>query len=242
MDKTKKLIEEMAEEQDALTTYFDKLPSDKQRSITNRLNRMRTGLYTVAPLKCRGPEVCPFISHCPIPVINSDGEMDHGPQHLYPVGLDCILEHGYMKNKVMDYYLHLEVDPQNPVEVALVNELAILDLYKNRALMVMSNGDAQGQGMDLLKRDTIGYTDSGHEITATVLHPVVEALDKFEKRRQTLLRSLNETRKDKVEINARLGLDGQSPLLEEMAKIRKALEQASAKEIELVDEELIPIK
>ena len=231
----------MLEEKDELTTYYDRLPPEKKLRINGQLANMKTGLHAVAPLKCGGPKVCVFIAHCPIPDRGEDGELIFGPDSHYPKGLDCILEAGYMKNKVMEYFIHLDVDPHNPVETALVNELALIDLYKNRTLMILSSGDKNRQGQDLLLTDITGYTDNGHPLTSTQLHPAMEAMDKLERRRKDILSKMNEFRKDKLEMNHKLGISKDSGLFDQLEKIRKALEAKSSEPLE-IEEDLIEIK
>ena len=36
-----------------------------------------------------------------------------------------------VEQKTIDYVQYLDVDPTNPVEMSIVNELALIDLYKN---------------------------------------------------------------------------------------------------------------
>lgn len=171
--------------------YLLKLDPKKKRRVQSSNNRMRTGLHTVAPLTCLGPNRCPFLEHCPIPERAEDGEIIYGKMSDYPVYRSCVMERLYMEQKVVDYLQHLQIDPLNPVEVALVNDLAVLDLYKNRALMVLSSGDRDGDGRDLLKVNVSGFNDNGNgnenrePQTSTQIHPAATFIDQLERRRRS---------------------------------------------------------
>ena len=130
----------------------------------------------------------------------------------------------------------------NPVEMSIVNELAVLDLHKNRALMIMSEGDRDGDGRDFLRQD-IDYTEVGDDaemIKRTMLHPVFEVLDKLERRRERLLERLLETRKSRAEMDIKRGVvQSDSNVLTELKEVRKLLLQASASSFE--DPEVIEV-
>jgi hypothetical protein len=204
--------------------YLARLPEAKRARIFKANNRMKTGLHTIAPLTCVGPAKCKFLPHCPIPDKNTKGEIIAGPAENYPIGRPCIMEAMYMKSKVEDYYTHLQVDTTNPVEISLVNELAVLDLYKNRALMVLSSGDADGHGQDLLKVDITGVTEQGLMLKSTQTHPAFNAMDQIENRRAKLLDKLLETRKAQADLQAKMGVKQESSkVLEELQAVRKLL-------------------
>lgn len=230
------MIRELQEEPE-LNTYFANLSPEKQKRIKTSAARRSNGLYAAAPLTCVGPKGCPFHNHCPIADRDSHGRPIPAPINDYPVGRPCVLETSFVRNKVLQYIQHLDVDPANPVEMAMVEDLAIIDLYKQRALLVMSEGDVDSQGRDLLKQDTTGYTDGGAPLKSTQLHPAVDAIDRFEKRRLLLLDRLLETRKAKLDTQVKLGAGPEdSKVLEELRKIRQYMDNA---QLPVVDEELL---
>ena len=206
------------------TTYLDNLDPKKRRRITNSINRVQTGLHAVAPIMCLGPERCPFIAKCPIPEIDDVGELVHGDDSNYPMGQECILEKFFIQQKMIEYVNHLNVDPGNPIEMSIVNELALIDLYKNRSLMIMSVGDKSGQGRDFMRVDVIGFNENGDIAETAKLHPAVEMLDKLERRREKWLEKLMETRKAKADWMAKIGTkQTESKILGEIQKLREAL-------------------
>ena len=151
------------------------------------------------------------------------------------------LEKFFVEQKLVDYLQHLDVDPTNPVEMSIINELALIDLYKNRSLMVLSQGDSKGNGRDFLHVDVTGFNENGDRAESTKLHPVVDMIDKLERRREKWLDKLMETRKSKTEFMLKMGeTKNNSKVLEEISQLREALYAVSAppdtKEI-LLDEE-----
>lgn len=210
--------------------FLQRLQPEKRQRITNSLNSMKHGLHAVAPLTCQGPARCPFINHCPIPSVEQKQAKNYGPDQDYPMMMPCVLETMYQRQKILEYVQHLQVDPDNPVELAVVNELAIIDLHKNRALMIMSEGDRDGDGRDFLRQDE-GWVEAGdeaHKVHTTSLHPTFEVLDKLERRRERLLERLMETRAAKAKHALAVGnIREDSSVLKEIQAVRKYLQEAS---------------
>ncbi len=228
-------IEELAKVDKDYDSYIERLPAKKKERLINSVNATKLGLHSVAPIMCAGPEKCPFINKCPIPERDAEGELEYGDAREYPIGSQCILEKFYMKQKLIDYYQHLNIDPANPVEVSIANELAVIDLYKNRALMIMSVGDKSGQGRDFMRVDILGFNENGDVAEQAKLHPALEVVDKLEKRREKWLDKLMETRKAKAEWMLRVGgANNESKILAEIQKLREAI---SKMEIEEADDD-----
>jgi len=211
--------------------YLEKLPERRKQRIHRQIAKTKNGLYTIAPTTCLGPSKCLFIEQCPIPDRGEGGEVIIGELRDYPMYKPCVFEMLYMQQKVVDYMKHLNVDPENPIEMALVNDLAVIDLYKNRAMLIMSGGDKEGHGRDFLKQDMMEQQGEHGTLTSTQtqLHPVAGYLDVLEKRRARLHESLVETRKGKADMNAKLGgLKPDSALASEIRALRSAMEAATS--------------
>lgn len=236
------LVQKLSEVEEQYANYLDTLDSKKIHRIRNSVNKMRHGLQSVAPLTCMGPHKCLFIEHCPIPerthtgalLQDNTGRPHYGPDSDYPIARPCVMESMYMQQKIIDYVQHLEVDPANPVEMSIVNELALIDLLKNRALMILSKGDRRGQGQDFLSTDVTNFdAETGHQAEHTTLHPAADYIDRLEKRRDKWLAQLVETRKSKIDAAHKLGKkDTDNQVLQEIARLREALETRSQKQIE----------
>jgi hypothetical protein len=130
-----------------------------------------------------------------------------------------------MLQKTAEYFLHLDVDPNNPIETSIVQELALLDLQKNRALLILSHGDRDGQGRDMMHIDesVTGFSQNGTELVSrtTKIHPVLEYIDRLERRREKWHDKLMETRKAKADWAAKMGNNqAESRVLNEITEMR----------------------
>jgi hypothetical protein len=211
--------------------YLDKLPKNKLERIKRSVSSIKSGVHASAPLICLGASKCPFIKRCPIPERDLDGNLNLGQDSDYPLGRECIMEKFYVEQKIVDYLQHLDVDPTNPVEMSLVNELALIDLYKNRCLLVLAEGDKKGDGRDFMQTDVTGFNENGDRSESTKLHPVVEMIDRLEKRREKWLEKLMQTRKSKAEFMYKVGeTNNNSKVLQEISQLREALYAVSAPE------------
>jgi hypothetical protein len=237
------VIQKVAALEPEYESYLEQLPPEKRQRIFNSVNRIQTGLHAVAPIMCLGAEKCPFIDRCPIPERDSKGELEFGPAENYPIGRACVLEKFYMEQKIIEYVGYLNVDPGNPVEMSIVNELALIDLYKNRALMVLSTGDKAGEGRDFLRTDVLGFNENGQAAEVVKLHPVNEVIGQLEKRREKWFDKLMETRKAKADWMIKVGGNHQeSKILGEITRLREAILKLEGDEplkIESSDEEEI---
>lgn len=228
-------------QEDDYDSYLSKLPEAKVEKIRNRISSYKTGVYASAPIVCYGPNKCPFIGKCPIPNLDADGKLDFGDDSLYPVGRECLMEKFFVEQKTIDYLQYLDVDPRNPVEMSIINELALIDLYKNRCLLVLSQGDKNGQGRDFLLVDVLGFNENGDKAESTKLHPVVDMIEKLERRRERWLERLMETRESKAKFLSKLNENkNQSRVLEEISMLREALyaiDVTPSKQEILIDDE-----
>jgi hypothetical protein len=222
-------------DQEEYNKYLSKIPADKLTRIKKSVNRLQTGVHASASLTCLGPENCPFIKKCPIPTLKADSTLDLGEVSDYPIGRECIMEKFYVEQKIVDYLNYLDVDPNNPVEMSIVNELALIDLYKNRCLFVLSSGDKRGEGRDFLMVDVTGFNENGDRAESTKLHPVIDMIDRLERRRERWLERLMETRKSKADLMLKMGENqNNSKVLSEIQALREAL---ASVETEAVDDE-----
>ncbi len=230
-------IQKIAQVDDSYLSYLNSLPSTIREKVINTVNATKTGIHTIAPLTCAGPENCPFIQKCPIPNRAADGELEYGSAANYPIGKECVLESFFIRQKLIEYMEHLNISPNNPVETSIANELALIDLYKNRALIIMSSGDRSGQGRDFMRVDILGFNENGDVAEQAKIHPAVEVIDKLEKRREKWLDKLMETRKAKAEWMLKIGnTQEESKILSEIKKLREAI---STLDIEEDSEEIL---
>jgi len=226
-------------------TWLESLSPKKRLRVRQQVARTKHGVHIVAPITCTGLERCPFATACPIPDRDEQHELIAGPESDYPIGQHCVLEGEYIVQKVAEYLMHLNVDPSNPVETAMVQELALVDLQKNRALLLMSHGDREGQGRDFLHVDEsiTGFSQSGEPLVSktTKIHPVLSYIDVLERRREKLLDKLMETRKAKSDWAAKMGQGkSESQLLTEISQMREVVTLMLKQQTEFETHERLP--
>ena len=231
-------IQELMQVDTDYEAYIKRLPDGVRRRVINSLNSTKNTFQSIAPIVCGGPERCPFIDKCPIPEREQNGELVFPDAKMFPIGNECLLEKIFMQQKTIQYLDRLNVNPNDPIEMSVVNELALIDLYKNRAMMIMSVGDRSGQGRDFMRIDIMGFNENGDTAEQAKLHPAVEFMDKLEKRRQKYLDQLMETRQRKAEWMLKVGnAKEESKILSELKKLRETLKSIEA-EGEIDDEDI----
>ena len=219
------VINQITEIDDDYRSYLDRLPKERREKIFKSVSHTMSGSHAVAPITCLGASKCPFIAKCPIPTI-VNGVRDLGPDSLYPIGQECILEKFFIQQKVIEYIQYLNIDPMNPIEMSIANELALLDLYKNRALMILSTGDNKGDGRDFMKTDIVGFSEQGSEASISKIHPITDMIAALERRRDRWITQLVESRKAKQEMAIkRSGGVTETKILDEIARLRNTITQ-----------------
>ncbi len=221
---------------DGYGEWLARQPSAVKQRIQKKTSHIRHGLSANAVLNCRGPSKCPFFAACPIP----EAYPNVGPLEFYPIGEACVLEAEYMAQQTVDYIQNLDIDPSDSVEMSLVHELALLDVLRNRAVLILSHGDKRGHGRDLLTIDEsiVGFDREGRALTSssTKIHPVVQVMEMHEKRRLKILEKLNATRDTKVRLYGG-SLEGNDKLFEDMQAIKQYLETITKQPLTLSQEE-----
>lgn len=202
-------------------TYMSSLSLEVRQKVNKRNIRKQIGA-TNGPIICKGIDVCPFAEHCPLLNLIEEDE--------YPINQQCVLETEYLRNSFESLTEHLQVDALNPIEVSIVSELSIIDLLKNRINMIISS---KAPDMLLTNRSVTGFVDGSPLLSeTTVLHPLADYADKLEKRRQSWLTDLMETRREKAHWSLKAGnLQTKNKILEALETIKGQLGQSAPEEI-----------
>ena len=239
-EKKQKLLNLITEEDSDYQSYLDRLDSKKLNRIKRSVDRYSTGSYAAAPLTCLGPDNCPFLRSCPVVEVSLVGDINKGKASDYPIGKQCLMEKYLVQQKLVSYVDYLNVDPDNPIEMSIANELALIDLYKNRCMLILSNGDREGNGRDFLLKTIVGFSESGERAENIQLHPLHDLIEKLEKRRDKWIERLMESRKSKAEMLAKVGgVESNSKVLNEIEDLKKVLLEANSNTTEelLLDDE-----
>lgn len=174
---------------------------DTRRFRMHMMN-MRTGVQAMAPILCSGPIKCPFIKRCPL----VDMSLPLNKQNIkkWPLQRQCPVERGFLNFRRRQYLDEYDADIDSPTELGMVNKLAELDLYEYRVTLVLAHGDADGDGLDLMKSQKTGKDLMGDEMVRLESHPAWELKQKIHKQRMEILESLVGTRKEKYKRDAAL--------------------------------------
>ena len=226
------LLNKITASSDQYDKLLERYDEAKLKKLIKDLDNFKYGINAVAPCVCLGPDKCAFYHACPIGMGYSYNKINGSRTPLYdsiddfPIGDQCIVEKVYVEQKLIDYIQEFDVDPARPSELALINDLALCDLHKNRAVLVMAGGDREGEGIDFMKVDTstsVGAVST--ESRAYKEHPIFGIIEKLEKRRHKILEELLATRKVRAVTAARFGTGIQtSQLMTEIERLRKAIE------------------
>lgn len=227
-----------------LTSKFNE---EKLSRLIQSLEAFKYGYNASAPLICLGPEKCPFFHACPIgngiKVNNMNKKIPlYDDINDFPIGDQCIMEKVFIEQKLIDYIQEFDIDPNKASEVGLVNDLALIDLHKNRCVLFMAAGDKEGEGVDFMKVDITFGQVAGLEAKAYKEHPVIGIIEKLEKRRHKILEELIGTRKSKAAIMAKFHTANESSkLLDELERVRRAIETKTPQTIDISAEDIIEI-
>jgi hypothetical protein len=189
---------------------------DEARTLNMQMHRLKYGINSVVALKCNGPS-CVFALDCPYQQMNKA-----------PIGKPCIIEADLLQYHSQKFFDQLEVDPDNHVEVLLVQELSELLIYEMRLSRVLA-----GEGTDgLLMQKEESYDKQGNLIINEKVHWAWEAKEKIKNKRMKLLESLMATRKSNDKPQGDVNLGYASTLHSIVEKIEK-LNNAQPTEIKI---------
>lgn len=190
--------------------YSDIALTDEQAQLVSRhLRYMSTGLNAIVPIYCGGKDKCPFARSCPFVKIDK-----------IPLGRICPVEASLVKLWTEAYINEFNVDPANFSELAMVQELAELDIYDRRATFLLQ----EGEGQTMLQQQAVGTDPDGNPIYQTQIHQAWEVKERVKNRKLRLLEALVGTRKEKYKRDAALKRGPASDPSSEMAALRAKLE------------------
>lgn len=183
---------------------YEKLSVVKRNRLHKKLDTLQFNSAASSALTCLGPSRCPFFHMCPIgDGLDATGRASYESDALFPISKPCIVENTFIEQRLYHYMEEFNVDPNQLSELALLNDLITCDNYKNRALMILSIGDRQGEGRALSTVHDI-FSDKGESsdpISSEMRdHPLLARIDKLDQKRIAILEQLNATRKAKLAV------------------------------------------
>lgn len=185
------------------------LTNEQAQLVSRHLRYMSTGLNAVVPIYCGGKDKCPFADSCPFVKIDK-----------IPLGRVCPVESSLIKLWTQAYVEEFKVDPSNFSELAMVQELAELDIYDRRATFLLQ----KDEGQVLMQQQAVGVDQEGNPIYQTQIHQAWEVKERVKNRKLRILEALVGTRKEKYKKDAALKSGPATDPSSEMAALRAKLE------------------
>ena len=172
-----------------LSDYSNVIMSPEQAlKFKNSIVRMKHGVSAAIPMYCSGPK-------CPNKLC-----VFHESKN-WPLAKQCLIEARMVQALTRSYIEDLNVEPDSPTEMVLVNKLVECDLIDYRANIGLSGG-TDPQAASLLAVTTIQTDD---RVTESIsLHPLLEAKAKAHKDRMQVLDAMATTRREKYKKAAAL--------------------------------------
>lgn len=157
--------------------------SDKGKSVVQKaveLNRTEFGLYASIPMVCKGEE-CVYAQLYP--------ELHEG---LSESGERCPVEVAMIMTRYEAYTNELDISPEDAVDMSILRDVIDCDIQITRAENKMA---IEG---DFVKDVTVGVNEAGVPVTQEQISQAAQYKEKIQAKRNTALKLLNSTRKDKA--------------------------------------------
>lgn len=200
---------------------FTKKEVDRLRTTAYNL---RNGSTAAMPVVCTGP-LCPWATRCVYMEIGKP-----------PIGMQCLVEIGLMKQWQLSYLEEYEIDTENFTEMTLINELVEVELSLYRCNLSMSLDIEQASGIVDVN---IGVDHHGNPITQKQISQSMELREKLLGRKHRLIKMLVGDRQEKYKKEAALKTrEARDPsstmagLKEQMESLQRELGKATEKLLE----------
>lgn len=141
----------------------------------------KTGLYARIPIFCKGDD-CPYVEGC----VNWE-------EGMAVKGEACPVEVALLGEKLKQYANQFDLYDDNkssPTDWALVEEIILMEINMRRCQALMS------KEINPIQMMTVGVSENGDEIRQPQVSKVLEAYERFSKKRNADLNMMMATRKD----------------------------------------------
>jgi hypothetical protein len=216
-----------------------------KRRLRASILKLRTGVQSVVPMTCPGAYRCPFQKKCPLvdnTITDANGDVDYRRQNTqdFPIGCECVVERTLLNIKRREYLEEYDVEPDSPTDIGFANKLAELDLLEMRVSIILSSGDLEGEGQDLLKQSVVGVDDRGNAVKNLQIHPAWPLKQQIQQQREKILQHMVGTRREQWKRDAALKQTNTEGLGSQLVQLKNQLEQQRRDPIgddEIVDAE-----
>jgi len=169
--------------------YEVTLSPKESKKLICYLNTLKTGFQAVMPIICMG-EQCPYSKKCPL-----------GENNNYPMGLDCPIEDTIKEVWYADYAKELEINPDNKIDAALVQDIVFWEMLSKRATEELA-ADPK-----ILKRTVAGFQNTKDGLKPVYkddLNLRLTFLERAQKQKMKIMESLIATREAKSKDTSRM--------------------------------------
>jgi len=182
------------------------------------------GFLHLSPMMCHDQD-CPMYQKCPLVRLRI----------TRPIGEDCPVESAEIHTWQKRLFETLPAEEQgDPYNVMLVNDIALLQLIEQRAVVKLA------QTGDIEQEITVGYAPDGGALKNKDIHRALQVLEKIGKRKTQLMSKLLATPQDKIRA-ATSGMYDRSQaaakLMEKMQDIQKRKQEEEKQESEVIEAE-----
>lgn len=203
------------------------LDEETATRMRNHMISMKHGTYAAVPLICQGHEKCPIIHHCWFAKRHRTGEIDV-VNSKFPMLQPCPVESSVIQLKVQQYVSQFVGDLNisvTPTTLALITKLAEIDIYEIRCDMILSGGDVNGEGTNLLVKTVEAINENtGDVIHGVKEHPILAVKDRLQKQRDKLLSQLVATPEALINAQHKLGNNNDNDVASQLTQLNNTLQ------------------
>lgn len=153
---------------------------------------LKHGMHAGIPLACYGGRKCPIGSRCPFTEKKVGGVPDYDSS-TYPLLQPCPIEGQMAHMHMMDMVEEYQIGPEDYTDLAIVSKLSTLNVLEYRCNMALAT---DAEGLVISEVSSVDY-QSGKEFITRKINPAFEVLEKIQRMRQELIRSMIGTRREK---------------------------------------------
>lgn len=161
---------------------------------------LKHGMHAGVPLVCYGGKKCPIGSRCPFTERKTNGVPDYD-NSTYPLLQPCPVEASMAQMHMMNMVQEYQIGPEDYTDLAIISKLASLDVMEYRCNMALAT---DAEGMVISEVTSVDY-QNGKEFITRKINPAFEVLEKIQRMRQDLIRSMVGTRREKYKAAAATG-------------------------------------
>ena len=204
--------------------YEITLTPKEVKKLVVYLNNLKHGFSASVPMTCLG-EQCPYQHKCPL-----------GENNNYPMGRNCPIEDTLRDVWYQDYITDLEVNPDNRIDSALVNDMVFWEILEKRATEELAKKP------EIMQKNVAGFqqTSEGMKpIYRDEMNQIINFLEKAQRQKLKIMNALIATREAKSKDVGRIIADPSTyaaKLLEKAKSVTLEMEtKRSAEDAEVVE-------